>query len=290
MVTAQRPSEQKTQLGEALAEARREAGLRQRDAADLLGLSQPSIARMENGRKSPTQDELCRLLERYDPSQELRERIEGLTFPEEEENGPGLNPKFDGMLSASEKAVAIHTFHSERIPMTLQCERYALKQHCSVDPSVQPLTVLRRLARRTRIFTIPKPPEYHAIMTVSSLLRMPDGQLDLVKGQAQHLLNVLAAAPTLTLRVLDLAAHIPYIDSDFTMLRMPDRKENMVYVPFGLDGQLIKEKAKIEERERYWRMAEEAALPEEETRDLLRFLAKHGLETTSLPRAAQRTS
>jgi transcriptional regulator with XRE-family HTH domain len=287
MVTAQRPSEQKTQLGEALAEARREARLLQKDAAALLGLSQPSIARMENGRKPPTRDELQRLLERYDPSQGLRERIMRLACPGEEEHGPGLNQKFDSMLSASEEAVAIHTFHSERIPMTLQCERYALKQHCAADPAVQPLTVLRRLARRTRIFTLRNPPEYHAIMTVSSLLRMPDGQLDLIKDQAQHILDVLDAAPSLTLRVLDLAARIPYIDADFTVLRMPDRKENMVYVPFGLDGQLIKEKAKIEERENYWRMAEQAALTEDETRDLLRVLAEHGLETTAL---AQRTS
>jgi transcriptional regulator with XRE-family HTH domain len=268
-----------TQLGEALAEARRNAHLRQWDAAKRLQCSQASIARMESGTKTPTPAELHPLLELYAPSWELRERIERLTQLPDDEADPGLNPKFDLMLSASEAAEAIHTFHSERIPMTLQCEWYALEQHRAADLSTQPLSVLRLHERRRRIFTLPRPPEYHAIMTVSSLLRMPAGRLDLVKEQAQHLLGLLDATPSLTLRVLDLAAPIAYIDSDFTLLRMPDHKENMIYVPFGLDGQLIKEKAKIDERTAYWRQAEQASLTEDETRNLLRSLVKHGGST-----------
>jgi transcriptional regulator with XRE-family HTH domain len=274
-----RPTEHHRQLGAALAEARREAKVLQKDAADLLGCSQPSIARVETGTRALHPEDLRRLLDFYTPSRKLRERIESLTRLAAGSAGQGLNPKFDDMVSASEAAEAIYTFHSERIPMTLQCERYALKQYLMYDPAIQPVTVLRLLDRRTRVFTLPRPPEYHAIMTVSSLLRMPGGQLDLVKEQARHLLHLLDVTPSLTLRVLGLVAPIPFVDSDFTLLVMPNRRDNTVYVPFGLDGHTIKDKAKIDERAAYWHQAQQAALTEDETRDLLRSLAERGMET-----------
>jgi len=239
---------------------------------------------VENGGRVLPQKDLHTLLEHYAPSAKLRRRIEHLTRLAGGSVEPGLNPKFDDMVSASEAAEAIYTFHSERIPMTLQCERYALKQYLMYDPSTQPATVLRLRTRRTRIFTQARPPGYHAIMTMSSLLRMPGGQLDLVKEQARHLLHLLDATPSLTLRVLDFAAPIPFVDSDFTLLVMPNRRDDMVYVPFGLDGHTIKDKAKIDERVAYWRQAEQAALTEDETRDLLRSLADQGMETAMTTR------
>lgn len=286
---ARRPTERNTQLGQVLRTARREAGLNQTQAAKRLETSQPTIARLESAEKVPTRDELRRVIECYDPSQQLREEIERLARPEEQDT-PALNARFDEMLGASEDAVGVRTFHSERIPMTLQCERYALKQYNLFDPSVPPVTVLRLHARRAEILTRPEPPTFQAVMTVSSLLRMPGGQLDLVNDQAQHLLHLLEKTPSLTLRVLNLDADIPFVDSDFTLLRMKDRRDDLIYVPFGLDGHTIKDRTKIEERERYWRIAHRAALDEERTLDLLRLLAEHGHETVAWSGSSRRTS
>lgn len=53
------------QLADALRNMRQEAGLTQRDAARQLGISQPALARMENGDLNTTIDTLttiCRAL------------------------------------------------------------------------------------------------------------------------------------------------------------------------------------------------------------------------------------
>jgi transcriptional regulator with XRE-family HTH domain len=288
-VPAQRLPEHKTQLGQALRHAREDADGLQKDVAELLGISQSSITRMEQGAKSPTQEQLNKLLEHYDPTPQLRERITRLALVDKQDS-PALNVKFDRMLSASEAATAIHTFHSERIPMTLQCDRYALKQYSAHDPSIDPDTVLWLHDRRRKIFDRSRPPAYDAVMTVSSLLRMPAGQMDLVQEQAQHLLGMLADTPRFTLRVLHLEAAIAYIRTDFTLLKMANRKDDMVYSPSGMDGQTIRGRASTKEWENYWHEANRAALSEEESRDFLRLLAEQGYGAAAWPSLARRTN
>ena len=50
----------------------------------------------------------------------------------------------------------------------------------------------------------------------------------------------------------------------------------MAYVPYGLDGRLIKDRHGVDERETYWSAAQRAALSEEDSRKLIHELAQHG--------------
>ena len=53
------------QLAERLAQARRKAGLTQRDVAARLGIHQPSVVVIENGKRAVTALELARLARLY---------------------------------------------------------------------------------------------------------------------------------------------------------------------------------------------------------------------------------
>jgi transcriptional regulator with XRE-family HTH domain len=272
-VAAKRPTERDLELGRLLLNARKAAGFdRQADVAERIDRSQATIARIENGGKHPTAHELTALLDLYQPAN--RREIEQLAS-QVDGSGLTLHPNFEALLIAEERAVAIRVLTGERIPMPLQCERYVLKQYNLADPSMA-TDVLRLHARRIDLLKRAQGPSFDALMSVSSLLRMPGGQADLVKEQAQHLLGLLGSAPRLTVRVLMFDADIPYLDSDFTLVTKHGRRAEVLYVPFGRDGHKITDKDKIKERESYWNLVRDAALSADETGDLLRDLAKHG--------------
>lgn len=266
IVAARRPTERELALGRALRNARISAGFRQDDVAERIGCSQPTIARMEKGTKRLAEPELTALLDLYKPDN--RAEIERLAGPTDD-GGLTLHPDFEALLRVEEHAASVRRFTSERIPMQLQCERYALKQYDLTDTSFPPTEVIRLRNRRIQVLTRKDGPSIDVVMSFSALLRMPGGQADLVGEQAQHLLDQLDSAPRLTVRLLMFDANIPYIDSDFTLVTRRDRLDAVLYVPFGRDGHKIAEKKKIKERESYWKLAQDAALSIEETRVVL---------------------
>ncbi len=80
--------------GELVREARKRAGLTQRELAERAGLSQPAIARLESGRTSPSLEQVQRLmrlagfellveLAPYDDSDRVRARALRSRTPEE---------------------------------------------------------------------------------------------------------------------------------------------------------------------------------------------------------------
>jgi len=264
-VAAKRPTERDLELGRALRDARTSADFRQSDVAKRIGSSQSSIARMEKGTRLPTESELTALLELYRPDN--RAEIERLACASRE-GGLTLHPNFEALLRVEAHAASVRRFTSERIPMPLQCERYVLKQYGLSDASFVPTDVLRLHGRRVDVLMREDGPSVQVVMSFSAMLRMPGGQADLISEQAQHLLGLLDSAPRLTVRLLMFDANIPYIDSDFTLVVTRDRGA-MLYVPFGRDGHKITERARIKERETYWKLARDAALPVEETRAVL---------------------
>lgn len=273
-----RATERNKQLGGALRQARKAAGFNQDAAAKELEYSQPTINRIESGSRVPTPAELKVLVTFYNPAQDLRDEIEWLaTLPDV----PGLggmspNENFVKMLQAAESALEIFTFHSERTPMPLQSDQYALLQYELVEASINKVTVLRAWEDRRRIITGDSPPRYRAILAQSSLLRMPDGRTGLIKQQAQYILNLIDNYPRFTLQILHPEAKLAYVDTDFTALRMPGKQKDLVYIPYGLDGTLLKDKWQVDERLRYWHHAQRAALSEDNSRKLIHDLASYG--------------
>lgn len=275
---AGRPTERDKRRGNLLKRARASAHVTQQDAAERLTLSQPTIARIEAGKRAPAPEEMRALIEFYAPPESLRDEIEGLATLADSPAPADLspNPYLVKMVRALEFATEIHTFHSERIPLQLQSQQYALLQHRLAGNCIGETDVLRSMEQRCRIFTRDDPPRYHALLAESSVRRAPGGSAVVVRQQAQHLLRLLEEYPLFSLQIVLMNARIAYVETDFTVLRMPSGQADMIYVPYGLDGHLIKEKGKIDEREKYWRAARCAALGEDESRKFVHELTQRG--------------
>jgi transcriptional regulator with XRE-family HTH domain len=272
---AGRPTVRDRLRGAALREARKNAGITQQEAAQALERSQPTIARIEAGSRMPSPDESQTLLRLYNPAQPLRDVIEGSATLTDT---PGLSPNtcFMEMVRAVESADEIFTFHSERTPVQLQSQQYTLLQHRLADNCVGETDVLRAREQRLRIFTRDNPPRYRALLTESSLYRTPGGSVVVAKQQAQYLLRLLDQYPRFSLQIVHTYAKLAYIDTDFTLLEMPRGQPDMAYVPYGLDGRLIKDRRGVEERQMYWHAAQRAALSEDESRKFIHELTQHG--------------
>jgi transcriptional regulator with XRE-family HTH domain len=281
---AGRPTERAKRRAAALRRAREDAGRTQQEAADALDRSQPTIARIEAGTRAPSPDEVRALLSFYDTPHPLRDEIEAwATLPDAPALGaPSPNRHLLELVRAAESAEEIFTFHSERTPLQLQSQQYALLQSRLAGACLGETDVLRAREERRRMFTRGNPPPYHALLTEASLYRAPGGSSVVVRQQAGHLLDLLDKYPQFSLRIVHFDARIAYIDTDFTWLRMPGRQADMVYVPFNLDGRLIKGRSAVQERETYWYEAQRAALTEDESRKFIHDLAQHG--KTPIPR------
>lgn len=213
-------------LGRKLRRARDAAGLTQAAVAERLGCGQAKINKIETTLVGISPTELDKLLEIYGVTgtavDELRELAE-----QDLRAGPART-KFSTAMAAfaalsglEQEATEIRCWHGERIPGTLQCEAYVLKQHehlFTQDGDVA--GVLRQWTARTGLFTAAAPPRYRVVLSESSLHRLPGGwSAELLTDQVTHLLALTATHPRLELRILPFAAAVPFVEIDFQILR-----------------------------------------------------------------------
>jgi transcriptional regulator with XRE-family HTH domain len=257
-----------------LKESREAAGLTQEEAGRRLGKSQPWMHRIEAGTRKVQAADMRELLELYDPAQELRDRLELLTTPGAAPAGFSPNVAFLEMKRRAPEAVEILLLQSERLAMELQADQYTLLQYQKAGDPISQDDLLVEKRARERVITGDNPPYYRAILSESSLWRMPGGSAALIKQQAEHLLMLIETYPRFSLQVLHKEADIPFMDADLTVLKFERRSKNMVYIPYGLDGRLLKDKEKVEERENYWSDVQGAALDVEKSRKFIHELTR----------------
>ncbi|MFC4856817.1 Scr1 family TA system antitoxin-like transcriptional regulator [Actinophytocola glycyrrhizae] len=254
-----------------LREARLTAGFASHArVVEKIGFSQPTLSRIERGRKIPSESELCTLLTFYCPVN--RAEIEDLAVRAREDT-PGLDPDFQTLREREKVADRVRKFTSERIPTALQCGRYILKQYELAGIPYDLNEVVYDHESLAADLKREQGPLFEVVASLSSFLRMPGGDLGVVGEQAIHILGLLDTAPRLSLRVLMYEANVPYIDTDFTIVTGGGQPD-MVYAQSGQDGFTIAGKTKIQERERYWDVVQTAALSVEESRVVLQKLAE----------------
>jgi transcriptional regulator with XRE-family HTH domain len=269
------------QLGQALAAARKGAGITQQRAANAIGCTQPKINKIETTTCTVTRNDLDNLLRVYDPPEEQRQRI--LQLAAESRPGPSagirVNRDYLKLLDLERQATEVLVLHAERIPNLLQSEHYMLMQHKAaghgpLDP-IDMARILQDRQEREQLFTTARPPRYRALFSVSAFHRMPDGRTaELVIDQAQHLLMLADKYPShLTIQVIPWRAKLPYLPHDLTVLRFADPKDDQVYSEYGIgESRIYSGKKQVTAHIAYWTMAHDAALTVEETRKFLHDL------------------
>lgn len=272
---ADETTKRRVKLGLELQRAREAAGMTQARAAAALGCQQAKINKIEAAKSAISPDDLAILLKVYDPPVDVRNEIRLLAAPGGPRRPAGmkLNVNYLQMLELEPQAREILSLHSERLPSLLQSELYLLRQYVRAGNTTHPTTLLRNQLQRTRILDLPDPPRYRALLSESSLHRMPGGRkADVVVDQAQHLLALCERHEHLSVQIVTYEANLPFFDSDVTILKFAGARRDVAYVEYAPDGRIFKGVAPVAEREKYWHEVEQAALTRDESRKYLNDL------------------
>jgi hypothetical protein len=181
-------------------------------------------------------DELEKLMDFYKlpdaKRDQLRDAHKNADIPRATANLPKRSKAYLTMTDLEGEASEILSWHSERIPGPLQSEPYMLKQfnlNKPGDTSTATQLVRERTARNS-LFTTDPAPCYQVILSVSSLQRIPGGwNPELALDQMQHLITLMQKYPQLDLRLLTLAANIPAVGGDFTVLKFQESTPDYIH-------------------------------------------------------------
>jgi transcriptional regulator with XRE-family HTH domain len=265
-------------LGRLLRQARKDATLTQSAVAARLGCGQAKINKIERTLVAVSPGELDTLTDLYGLSAEQARELRELAELDQRDGPP--RTKYSTAWSAyaelsdhEPEAHEILCWHSERIPTPLQSEPYRLRLH-QARTSGDAVRVLSQLRARTQIFTMPEPPRYRVVLSESSLHRMPGGRsTGLVRDQAEHLLGLTEQFKQIELRILTFDADIPFVDSDFEILRFENAgTEDFTYIECPGGSRKFKTNEELKKFQEHWDLLNAAALDREHSRIFLRGL------------------
>ncbi|MBB4910571.1 helix-turn-helix domain-containing protein [Actinophytocola algeriensis] len=270
-------TKRRLQLGIELEKAREGANMTQQRVAAALGCTQSKINKIEIDTVVVSVQDLNDLLRLYAPSKAQEERIrllaaQSMAGPSA---GAAANREYLKLLALEREAVEVLAFYSERIPNLLQSEMYMLEQYQLTDQLYDVNSITESRLEREELFTIPRPPRYRVVFSVSSFYRMPGGRTArLAVDQIEHLLRMMDTyRKRLFVHVLPWEANLPYIPHDLTVLRFDDPTNDQLYHEYGEgEGRIYTGRKQVSAHIKYWEKAYAQALSVDDTRKFLRDL------------------
>ncbi len=224
------PSVRARQLAAELRRLREAATLTGEAAATTLGWSPSKISRIETSRITVSAGDLRRLLDLYQVSGSLRERLTELGRTAGQRGW--WDAYADAMTSGYSTLIALEAdAESERhfapiiVPGLLQTERYA-QEITRSSLLIAPPGEIARLGQvrmnRQKVLTRDKPLRLHVVLD-ESVLRRQIGGPGTMSDQLSHLVE-LAAQANITLQVLPFTAgpHLS-LSGVFTIVRFPEK-------------------------------------------------------------------
>lgn len=224
------PSVRARQLAAELRRLREAATLTGDAAATELGWSPSKISRIETGRIAVSAGDLRRLLDLYQVSGSLRERLTELGRTASQRGwwdayADAMTSGYSTLISLEAEAEAERHFAPIIVPGLLQTERYA---HEITRSSLlfTPPGEIDRLSQvrmnRQKVLTQGKPLRLHVILDESALRRQIGGP-EVMKGQLLHLAEM-GGRPNISIQVLPLTAgpHLA-LSGVFTIVQFPEK-------------------------------------------------------------------
>jgi transcriptional regulator with XRE-family HTH domain len=272
------PTVRSRELGEALREAMRRAGLSGKDVAVALGWSPSWVSRLLTGRRGGTELDVSAFLAVCRVRGAERDRLLKLCA---EMNTPGwlqqhgsrLPKQLRTLIDHEGKATIIGSFQANVVPGLLQTGDYA--RALSVGPGLFPEDeieerVQARLARQA-LFSRSRPPRFTFFLHEFAL-RLPVGTPEVMSEQLHHLLRMLVRT-YITLRVVP-AGIGPHagVAGPFTLLEFAEFKP-VVYLESETSELFLEEPAEIAAYRRILGRLADTALDEGQSRELIAALA-----------------
>lgn len=276
METTSGPTVRRYLLGRRLRKLREAKGLTAADAARYLGVTQPTISRIENGRNAILVRNVRLLCQLYEVEAPLLDTF--IRLAEESDGvdwfavyGDTVPDWFEFFAAAEADAAEILSYQAENVPGLLQVPEYvrAVRAAGRSDVSEDELqqSVEFRLARQRRLDT--DPPILRYVLNEAVVRRIVGGA-DTMRTQLRHLIE-LSEKDYVSLQVVPFSAGAhPGQAGSFTMLRLPNEPNpNFVYLEHD-HGALYQERpADLARYGEVFAQLEQMALSPEETRRLL---------------------
>lgn len=260
---------------------RKEAGFTIEEAAAELGISGPTLYRIEVGASVPRPPDVRTLCESYGAGAELTTALIALA---KEANTPGWWHSFNGaipkwfsvFISLESTANHIRLYDSELITGILQTQGYAEATYLDAEP--QPSASEREQGvsvrmRRQRILERKDPPRLDVILGEAALSR-PVGEDPKIMVEQMERLDDLSRLPHVSIRVMPITQRHPAREagSRFTLLTFPDGRhaEPPTVYTESLCGALYLDKpVEVTAYDRVWQATHRRALPPAESRKMI---------------------
>ncbi|MTE16250.1 helix-turn-helix domain-containing protein [Nocardia aurantiaca] len=183
-------------IGHDLRASREKAGIKQADAAKILGCNQPKINYLETGKTQQKPDETTALLRAYGADVEHIDRIASLAGQADRTTwwapfSDVLPDWFRTFMGLEGLATGQFVYRSKVIPGQLQTENYAtavLEGGLQIALMDVPQVVRSRMARQ-RLINDPNPLRMVAVLE-EAVLDRPVGGPVVMREQLQHLLDM----------------------------------------------------------------------------------------------------
>lgn len=282
MPASKPPSARGRQLAAELRRLREAAVLTGDEVATRLRWSASKVSRIETGRSAVSAGDLRLLLDLYEVTGSLRDRLTELGRTAAQRGwwdafGDILGSGYSTFLALEDDAESERFYAQMIMPGILQTEQYAEEIMRTGLSAMPPREIARRVQARTtrqKLLTRNDPLELSVVLDESALRRHVGGA-DVMVGQLSHLTEM-AELPNITLQVLPFAtgAHIA-MEGSFVVLRFPGPVPSYLVYLENMTGQLIIEN----EAEAYhytlsFERLQGAALEPEESIDFINQIAR----------------
>lgn len=275
-------------LGIGLRAAREKAGVKVKEAAELLGVSEQTVWRIEQGTTSTKPPYVLALCDAYGVVDGMREVFVGLARETRARGwwhayGDVLPTWFEAYFGLEQAANRIRIFDPAMIPGLLQCREYSgafikVERPDLSSDEIEKLIHLKQSRQELLTRAFPAPPMVDAIISEAVFMAEPEPE-EVMRRQVWHLLKA-TELPNVSIRILDrrVGPHRASVAGAFTILDFPEQNGNTapptVYSE-NLTGALYLDKAaEIEAYSGAWATILDAALDENDTIELLKSRLK----------------
>jgi transcriptional regulator with XRE-family HTH domain len=182
-------------------------------------------------------------------------------------------------LDLEQVATEILSWHEMRIPGPLQSVHFMLRQFNTVS-EIDSIAYVRNREQRRKLFRQPQLQRYHCVLAEEALRRAARGLgQDIVRDQIDYLLAIndpadacqLADARTI-ISLLPIAAAVPYLENDFSLLHFSNPTYSMVYIEHVAGAHYLNSANAVDKAAAAWNTVARAALDRKDTQRLLMTL------------------
>ncbi|MGH3854581.1 MAG: helix-turn-helix domain-containing protein [Pseudonocardiaceae bacterium] len=274
----QEPTIRSRELGEGLAQAMKDADLKQTDAAQKLGWSAGRVSRLLSGKRGGSEVDVSAFLAIVEVTGDERERLLGICREQKmpgwlQQHGTRLPQQLRTLIDHEDKAVSIDEFQPTAVPGLLQTTDYAralIRQAGTIPADETEDRVAARLGRQS-LFGRERVARFTFYLH-EFVLRLPVGGPEVMFEQLQHLLRQ-AARPYIRLRVVPaaLGGHAAVAGS-FTFMEFATFRP-VIYLESETASVFLEQREQVEAYRRILGLLARTALGEGESTEFIATLA-----------------